>query len=377
MAFLTGPRQVGKTTLSRSLAAVYLNWDTPDDRKTILTSMKTTMADVLAKPRVQKPIIVFDELHKNQRWKRFLKGFFDSYGDKCGVIVTGSSRMDVYQRGGDSLMGRYFLFHMHPLSVAELIRQASPLKPIQTPAKIMESEFKALLEHGGFPEPFLKRSPTFDRQWRNLRRKQLLREEVRDTTRIHELAQLEHLELLLAERSGQQLIYGNLSAEIGVTVVTIRRWIETLIALHQGFLIRPWHQNVSRSLRKEPKWYLRDWSGVADPGSKAETMVACHLLKATEGWTDLGLGDFELRYLRNKEKQEIDFIIIRDRKPWFLVEVKKSDETISPNLAYFQKQTKAEFAFQVVLDMPYIEFDCFKHHDPLVVPARTFLSQLI
>ena len=149
-------------------------------------------------------------------------------------------------------------------------------------------------------------------------------------------------------------------------------------ALHLGFTLRPWSKDIANSLRKEPRWFLRDWSGVSDVGRRAETLVGCHLLKAVEGWTDLGLGSFELAYLRTKQGQEVDFVIIRDRKPWCLVEVKQSASDLSPSLAFFQERTKAPHAFQVELDAPYEAVDCFAHRGrPLRVPARTFLSQLL
>ena len=140
----------------------------------------------------------------------------------------------------------------------------------------------------------------------------------------------------------------------------------------------PWFTNVARSLRKEPKWFLRDWSLVADAGKRAETFVACHLLKAVEGWTDLGLGEFRLAYLRDKGKREVDFIVIRDGRPWFLVEVKQSDTQLQAALGHFQRQLGAPQAFQVVIDADYVAADCFaRAGEPLVVPARTFLSQLL
>ena len=139
-------------------------------------------------------------------------------------------------------------------------------------------------------------------------------------------------------------------------------------------MLRP--SNVSKALRKEPKWYLRDWSGVPDEGPRAETLVACHLLKAVETWTDLGLGEFGLYYVRDKEKREVDFLVARDRKPWFLAEVKKSEERLDSALSRFQDQVKTAHTFQVVLDLPYVDADCFNSRSPLVVPARTFLSQL-
>jgi predicted AAA+ superfamily ATPase len=326
--------------------------------------------------REQPLTCCFDELHKSPRWKAFLKGLFDSWGERGRFIVTGSSRLDVYRRGGDSLMGRYLLYRMHPLSVGELLRPSAQLRLLQQPRRLADSAWTALLEHGGYPEPYLKRNRAFSQRWRRLRSAQLLREEVRELTRIHELARLEHLGLLLAERSGSSLVLSSLASDVQVSVDTARRWVEALTSLHWGFLVRPYFKSVAKALRKEPKWYLRDWSGCLDPGARAETLVACHLLKAVEGWQDEGLGDFELRYLRDKLKREVDFLVVRDRKPWFLVEVKQSDVTLSPSLAHFQRATGAAHAFQVVLDLDYVNADCFSRHEPVVVPARTFLAQL-
>ena len=197
-------------------------------------------------------------------------------------------------------------------------------------------------------------------------------------TRIQQLGQLETLAALLSIRSGEQLVYSALATEIQTSVDTIRRWIETLCHLQMGFLVRPWFKNISRSLRKEPKWFLRDWSGIDDPGACAETFIACHLLKAVEGWTDLGLGTFELGYLRDKEQREVDFVVARDGRPWFLVEVKANDDRLSPTLKHYQDQLNAPLAFQVLLEADFIEADCFAAGPrPVVVPARTFLSQLL
>ena len=188
---------------------------------------------------------------------------------------------------------------------------------------------------------------------------------------------METLMRILAERSAGQMVYSNLASELGVAVDTIKRWVDLLERMHYGFLVRPWFVNVAKSLRKEPKWFLRDWSGIEGTGSRAETMMACHLLKAVEGWTDLGFGEFELRYLRDKQKREVDFLVVRDRKPWFLVEVKAGDARLSPALAHFQGQTGAPHAFQAVFDLPFEPVDCFSASNPVVVPARTLLSQLL
>jgi hypothetical protein len=381
MAFVVGPRQVGKTTTCRGMSSAYLNWDNSDDRQVILDGPAAT-ADRLGLDRLsrQPTVAVFDELHKFARWKSFLKGFYDTYADSVRAIVTGSSRMDAYRRGGDSLMGRYFLYRMHPFTVAEIASQGipDPLKVVRPPHRITEKDFDALWTHGGYPEPFLKRDIRFTRRWSSLRQQQLLREDIRDLTRIQELGQIEALVNVLMEHSGHQLIYSSLARQVQVSQDTLSRWIRTLCGFHLGFLLRPWFKNVSKSLRKEPKWFLRDWSNIADEGKRAETFVACHLLKAVEGWTDLGLGEFQLGYMRDSLKREVDFVVVRDRKPWMLAEVKKADSQPSDSLAYFQGQTKAPFAFHVVLDASYVDADCFaKPRPPLVVPARTFLSQLL
>ena len=381
MAFVSGPRQVGKTTTCRNHADMYVNWDNIDDREQILAG-PSKLFERLELDRLSRvtPVALFDELHKYPRWKQFLKGFFDTYSDQVRITVTGSSRMDVYRRGGDSLMGRYFLYRMHPFSVAETLTQKLPdaERVVRSPQKAKAADFDALWKHGGYPEPFLKRDMRFSRRWQSLRFEQLVREEIRDVTRIQQVDQLELLVKLLANRSAHQLVYGNLAKDIRVSVDTARRWINTLCGLHLGFLIRPWFRNVSRSLRKEPKWFLRDWASIEDMGDKAETFIACHLLKAVEGWNDMGLGRFELGYLRDKEKREVDFLVVRDRKPWFLAEVKHHEESMSPTLKYYQDQVKAPFAFQIVINADYVDADCFaRPGGPVVVPARTLLSQLL
>jgi hypothetical protein len=378
MALVSGPRQVGKTTACRAIGDVYLNWDNADHRRIILRGPAALAEAVgLDQLRASPPVLVLDELHKYRKWKALLKGFFDTYGNRVRIVVTGSSRLDIYRRGGDSLMGRYLLYRMHPWSVGELLRPGGPTRPIEPPAPIAPEQWQALCDHGGFPEPFLRRDQRFSRRWRSLRQDQLAREDLRDVAQVQDLGTLETLMAILAEHSSHQLIYAAQSRQINVSVDTVKRWIDLLSRLHYGFMIRPWFRNVNKALRKEPKWFLRDWSGIDDAGDRAETMVACHLLKAVEGWTDLGYGDVELRYLRDTAKREVDLLVVRDRKPWFLVEVKQSDRALSPSLAYFQAQTHAAHAFQVVMDLPFEPVDCFASTRPSVVPARTLLSQLL
>lgn len=378
MAFISGPRQVGKTTTAKHLSTTYLDWDIPSHRRLISAGPEAVadsagLNDLAAKP----PVLAIDEIHKFGRWKNWLKGFFDVYADRCRVIVTGSSRLDVYRRGGDSLMGRYFHYRMHPFSVGELVSPTIPDAPIRSPQSLPETQWTALWEHGGFPEPFAHRSATFSRRWRSTRLQQLLREDLRDLTLVREVAQISLLAEILQDRSCDQIVMKSLADDLHVAPDTVKHWLEVLVSLHVGVLIRPWFTNVTKSLRKEPKWFLRDWSGIEDPGKRAETFVACHLLKAVDGWNDLGLGTFELRYLRDKQQREVDFVVIRDRKPWFLAEVKAGRDHLSPALKHYQDQIKAPHAFQVVLDRDFVAADCFARNEPTVVPARTLLSQLL
>lgn len=158
MVFISGPRQCGKTTLAKTLANAYFTWDDLATRRLVAGSAGdlASAAGLDVASNTQK-IITLDEIHKFSRWKSFLKGFFDLYEDRTRIIVTGSARLDIYKRGGDSLMGRYFLCRMHPFSVAELARTTLSIREIHPPCPISDDDWNALWEHGGFPEPFVRR----------------------------------------------------------------------------------------------------------------------------------------------------------------------------------------------------------------------------
>ena len=380
MVFLSGPRQVGKATLARIFATDYLNWETKDVRQLVLKGAAAVGESLALDARQKaKRVLVFDEIHRYSKWKEFLKGFFDLYENEARIFATGSARMDVYKRGGDSMMGRYFPYRIHPFSVAELTNPTIPdeTKIVRPPKKIDAAQWETLCTFGGFPEPLTNGSMRFLRKWRSLRLEQLLREDIRDITRSVELDQIEALATILATRSGEQLVMAPLACDVTTSEPTVKKWISLLKALYYGFTVKPYFKNVENSLRKTPKWYLRDWSGIEDDGKRMETLVACHLLKAVEGWTDLGFGEFDLFYLRDKNQREVDFLVTCDKKPWFLAEVKNSDAKLSSALAHFQKATGARHAFQVVSNLDYSDQDCFDADAPVAVSARTFLSQLL
>lgn len=382
MLFLGGPRQVGKTTISKALLAHmpgrYFNWDNPEDRLKILGPYQQLMDQL--PPRhlgAPKPLVVFDEIHKYKDWKNHLKGFFDTHKDACHILVTGSAKMDVYHRGGDSLMGRYFPYTIHPLSLREIVAPAPSDDCIQSPVHDPDNTYDRLYTFGGFPDPYIQGNSAFSNQWKQTRHQQLFREDIRDMGSVQQVDQLTLLAHVLQNQAGDLLNYAALSRKIRVTDQTIRRWLSILEAQYYCFSIKPWSHNVTRSLLKDPKVYLWDWSDVSDPGARFENFIACHLHKATTLWTEQGLGHFGLYFLRDKEQREVDFLVTRDNTPWFMVEAKVgSGRSLSPALAYFQKQIDVPHAFQVVHEMDYVHTSCFNEQGPLMVPARTLLSQL-
>jgi len=385
MVMLSGPRQVGKTTLARAMRSAqettYLNWDDFDDRALLLQGGEAIARRVgLDQLRSKPPLLILDEIHKFPRWKQLVKGFYDRYIGQCHLLITGSARMDIYKKGGDSLMGRYFHYRLHPLSVREVMETAvhDAQREIQMPGELPDEEFTALLTWGGFPEPWLKRDRRFFNRWSRLREQQLLQEDVRELTQVQGLGQLEMLAMMLKNQAGQLTSYSSLAKKIRVSVDTIRRWLGILESLYYCFSIRPWSNNITRSLIKEPKIYLWDWSQCPDAGARHENFVASHLLKAVHYWTDSGFGDYGLYFLRDKEKREVDFLVSRNGKPWFIVEVKSSmDQKLSANLALFANQLGVVHAFQVAIDGAYVDEDIFTIKRPMIVPAKTFLAQLV
>ena len=381
MVFVVGPRQVGKTTLCRSLDKehAYINWDNQDQRSIIISGPNKVAEDSgIFQLREDSPVLVLDEIHKYSKWKNFLKGLFDVHGDRLKIIVTGSSRLDVFKKGGDSLMGRYFLYRLHPLSVREIIGRPPQGKEISSPTRVNQDEVDALYRFGGFPEPYLKANDRFSNRWKKLRKQQLFTEDIRDFTRVQEIHQIELLAEILGHQIGQLINYSNLAKKVNVSVDTIRRWISTLESLYYCFTIPPWSRNIPRSLLKQPKVFLWDWSLVSEPGPRTENFVASHLLKAVHWWTDNGYGDYGLYFLRDKEKREVDFLVTRERVPWIMVEVKRgSNKSVSKGLRHFQRLIATPHSLQLSFDMDYIDVDCFSLTGPMVVPATTFLSQLI
>lgn len=325
LLLLSGPRQVGKTTLAKhwlqSQKGLYLNWDVPVDRQKILSPRFPDELDTSA--------LVLDEIHKHPRWRSLLKGLWDGYGSKMRVLVTGSARLDYYQRGGDSLFGRFEALRLHPFSIAEIsgpTRSAPPKDWISVEGEGSRDRWEQLEAMSGFPEPFTKQDPAFYKRWSSRRRNLLLTQDLKDLSGIQLVALVEQLYLLLPERVGSPLSINSLREELAVAHPTVSAWIEALERLFLVFRIPPWSHRIARALRKERKLYLWDWRAVEQPAARFENMVASHLLKAIHFWNDLGAGEFALSYVRNKERHEIDFVISDARRPLALIECKLGQE---------------------------------------------------
>lgn len=329
---LSGPRQVGKTYAVREiinkLNGKYYNWDSSEDRQKILS--QSFLYD---------RFVVLDELHKYDRWKNFLKGLYDKHHETLSAIVTGSARLDVYRKGGDSLLGRYYHFHLHPLTVGELHNPGNVNKAER--AMLMEScapdmgLSDQLMRFGGFPEPFYAGNETEHNRWSLHRRELLVREDIRDLTNISLLSLVEHLMLILPGRIGSVLSINSIKEDLQVAHNTVRSWLDTFERLYIIFSLKPFTAKIHRSINKEKKIYLWDWSQISDEGARFENFVASHLWKAVNLWRDLGMGDFDLRFIRDRDRREVDFCVTKNNKAWLLVEAKLSDTKPSENLDYF------------------------------------------
>jgi len=331
IVLLSGPRQSGKTTLSKSLpfqTIEYFNFDEVDQRNQIIKKDWSRKADLL----------VFDELHKMAKWKPWIKGIYDTGGVRPRILVTGSARLDIFRKGSDSLAGRHFLYRMHPFSVAEL-------RSTQDPETILQG----ILERGGFPEPYLSGSDLAAKRWRTGHLDVIIRQDLLDLEQVRNIVGVETLVELLANRVGSPISFRNLAQDLQVTPQTVQRWVLLLERLFVVFIVRPYSKNLARSLLKEPKIYFYDTGRVNDDGgARLENTVACALLKRANFLTDTQGKKSELYYLRDRERREVDFLSVTENKPEYMVEVKTSDEQFSPSLRYFSERITKTVAIQLV-----------------------------
>ena len=361
MVLLSGPRQSGKTTLAKSLLvgakggrraadARYLNWDDDEARTRILNG---------AFPR--EGMLVFDELHKYGRWRNFVKGLYDRDrhlgGDALKILVTGSARLDLYRRGGDSLQGRYHHLRLHPLSLKEA-----------------NCRLKDLLALGPFPEPLLAGSLTEARRWSRQYRSRLVREDVADLERVTEMGAIENLSVRLPALVGSPLSLNALREDLQVAHKTVERWMDIFERLMFVFRLDPFGPPRIKAVKKSRKHYLFDWTSIEDDGARFENVVAFHLLKECHYLEDTEGRDTELKFFRDIEGREVDFVQLENKKPTRFIECKLSDTTISPALLYLSRKFPGVTALQVIAK-PGI--DKIAQGGVRLVSADLFLAELI
>ena len=335
MVFVGGPRQAGKTTFALGLLGpgadethpAYLNWDHPS------VPPRLRRAELPA----GEPLLLLDEIHKYARWRNLLKGIYDTEKSHRRILVTGSARLDYYSKGGDSLVGRYRYFRLHPFSLREMS------------SKPAAADLAALLKFGGFPEPLFGQDEAAHRIWQRDRMTRVVREDLRDLENVREISLLEHLADLLPTKVGSPLSVKSLREDLQIDHKTAERWLQMLENLYVCFRVAPYGSPKIRAVKKERKLYLWDWSSVDDPGARFENLVASQLLKYCHWVEDTEGHAMELRYLRDTDKREVDFVVVKNRKPEFAVECKSGDKAIGPALRYFAERTPIPRFYQTHL----------------------------
>ncbi|MCC6274444.1 MAG: ATP-binding protein [Leptospiraceae bacterium] len=335
MVFIGGPRQCGKTYLAKELLKKsnsdnYFNWDSYSDRK-----------NILARNWGKERLIALDEIHKYSKWKNFIKGIYDTEKNHHNFVITGSARLDVYKRGGDSMFGRYHYWRLHPLTLNELPKKMS-----------VDEGFKRLMRVGGFPEPFLEMKEQSARRWRKERFDLILREDIRDLERVNEIQNISLLVDLLKSRVGSLIVVSNLAGDLQVAPNTVKRWIEILERMYLIFTVKPYTEKISRSISKPFKVYFFDNADVeGNEGAIFENLVASHLLKKIQFIEDFEGYRMQLCFIRDKEGREVDFAILKDRKLESLIEAKWSEEAISKSLAYYCEKLNPSTSLQLTANL--------------------------
>jgi predicted AAA+ superfamily ATPase len=353
MIFLSGPRQVGKTTFMRELIAkkyphtTYFNWDIVDDKKTLLKDPYFFQATDTEGPG--RPLVILDEIHKYRHWKNYLKGVYDKFHGRFSFAVLGSGRLDIGNRTGDAMTGRFLEMHLFPFTIAELFCSKADIKQfLKDPFSGMDlvdaaksaSGWQELFNLGGFPEPFLSGKESAWRRWSANYGRQIIREDMRSLNEIRLIDDIETLFSLLPAKVGSPVSINNLASDLGVSFPAVKNWLDLFDYFYLTFRISPWTKKISRAILKEKKLYLFNYPQIVDPAARFENMVALELLRAVRSWNEWGWGDFGLYYLRNKDKKEVDFLLTKDHVPFLAIETKLTDTTPSPSLMEFQSVLK-------------------------------------
>ncbi len=347
MVFLAGPRQCGKTTLANKLVSeiggAYYSWDVDAHRKLLRESRLDSEAKLW----------VFDELHKNRHWRNWIKGQFDLHGKQHQILVTGSAKLDLYSRGGDSLQGRYFFHRLHPFTLAETLGVAPAKDSKEFPELSRSAQKNAtdtlaeLLTLGGFPEPLFSASQRSASRWRLSYGTRLIREDIRQLESLRDLDKLELLYERLPASVGSVLSINSLREDLEVAYETVREWLSVFDRLYVCFRVPPFGPPKVKAVKKEQKLYFWDWGMIEGEAARMENLVALHLLRLQHWIEDVEGVPAELRYFRDVVNHEVDFIFMRNKKPWLAVEVKRSAQNVDSNLKYLLQRVKIPYAFQI------------------------------
>jgi predicted AAA+ superfamily ATPase len=393
MRLVGGPRQCGKTTLARGVLASHrsqnllFNWDIPEVRQRYRNDSLFYRESARG---IRKPWICFDEIHKQRKWKDILKGVYDADAERFRILATGSARLELFRRAGDSLAGRFFLFRLSPVLLGELLGRPAPSVPPPDPrdwveqrlyprsirgksgeSKIEREAFDQLYRFGPFPEPLLKGRARFHSLWRRNYIDTVVRGDLRDLSRLSDLSLVESLIDLIPWRVGSPFSINAVREDLEVAHATVKGMMQHLEKLLVIFALTPYAQKVTRPVKRERKIYLFEWSSIEDPGARFENLVALELAALTHLWTEGGDDEWGLQFVRTRDGRETDFLLLRRRKPWCLLECKWTKSGVEGHHRLFSNKLGGIPIVQLVREHGVLEA---KDRDVVTVSASRFMS---
>lgn len=250
-----------------------------------------------------------------------VKSLFDKRSGSLKIMVTGSGKLDYYRHGGDSLQGRYHFYRLHPLMLQEL----NP--PDQ-------ETLTNLLRYGGFPEPFLAADDRQSRRWSREYRTRIIYDELTSLEQVKDTSAIEALTIRLPDLVASPLSVDALRQDLRVAHETVQRWLAMIENLYMIFRIFPFGAPHIRAVKKEAKHYHFDWTLISDPGRRFENFMACQLLAYCHYRQDYEGEETELRFFRDIDRREVDFVLMKDQQPTHFIECKTKNKSVNPALKY-------------------------------------------